>query len=95
MFASDPQVFLGTRYLTKLANDHVDSVNAGISSARTYRLEVDLHTTINTLLENMESFGKIKIIDSDANLPFSINIEQAQIPIERIITVNDIMRWAR
>ena len=59
-FATDLQVFLGTRQITSTVNDQIEAVKTEISSAQNYQIEVELHTKINTLLENVKSFGEIK-----------------------------------
>lgn len=77
---SDLQVFLGTRQINKLILDEVQSVKSMTSAMQDYKIGVEIHQGIVSLLENVDHFGKVKIEENTISLPFKdAKVDQAQI----------------
>ncbi|XP_052061991.1 uncharacterized protein LOC127702036 [Mytilus californianus] len=77
---SDLQVFLGTRQINKLIHNEVQSVKSMTSSLQDYKIGVEIHQEIISLLENVDTFGKVKVEENTISLPFKDpKVDQAQI----------------
>ncbi|XP_071172323.1 E3 ubiquitin-protein ligase TRIM45-like [Mytilus edulis] len=77
---SDLQVFLGTRQMNKLIHNEVQSVKSMTSTLQDYKIGVEIHQGITSLLENVDNFGKVKIDETTPKLPFKdAKVDQAQI----------------
>ncbi|VDH94963.1 Hypothetical predicted protein [Mytilus galloprovincialis] len=77
---SDLQVFLGTRQVTKLIHNEVQSVKSMTSTLQDYKIGFEIHQEITSLLENVDNFGKVKVEENIIKLPFKdAKVDQAQI----------------
>ncbi|XP_052103843.1 uncharacterized protein LOC127737295 [Mytilus californianus] len=78
-FDSDSQVFLGTRQIDKKVHEEIESVKMSLSSVRKYKVEIEVNQELTSLLENINSFGQIKVQENAVSTPFVFkNIDQAQ-----------------
>ncbi|XP_071160464.1 uncharacterized protein [Mytilus edulis] len=76
---SDSQVFLGTRQIDKIVHEEIESVKMSLSSVRKYTIDIEVNEELTSLLENINSFGKIKVNENAVSIPFIFeNIDQAQ-----------------
>ncbi|VDH94965.1 blast:Tripartite motif-containing protein 45 [Mytilus galloprovincialis] len=80
LVGSDLQVFLGTRQMNKLIHNEVQSVKSITSTLQDYKIGVEIHQGITSLLENVDNFGKVEVEENIINLPFKdAKVDQAQI----------------
>ncbi|CAG2190267.1 unnamed protein product [Mytilus edulis] len=80
LVGSDLQVFLGTRQMNKLIHNEVQSVKLMTSTLQDYKIGVEIHQGITSLLENVDNFGKVKVEENTISLPFKdAKVDQAQI----------------
>ncbi|VDI45253.1 Hypothetical predicted protein [Mytilus galloprovincialis] len=80
LVGSDLQVFLGTRQMNKLIHNEVKSVKSMTSTLQDYKIGVEIHQGIISLLENVDNFGKVKVEENIIKLPFKdAKVDQAQI----------------
>ncbi|CAG2258106.1 unnamed protein product [Mytilus edulis] len=81
-FASDLQVFLGTRHLNKTMSKKIGSLKEEIRSCTKNRMEIDVNHVISSLENEVKLFGEIKVIETMANLQLKdAKTDQAQIQI--------------
>ncbi|XP_071172326.1 transcription intermediary factor 1-alpha-like [Mytilus edulis] len=87
---SDLQVFLRTRQVNKLIHNEVQSAKSVTSTLQDYKIGVEIHQGITSLLEKVDNFGKVKVEENTISLPFKdAKVDQAQIvhtPIGRSFT---------
>ncbi|VDI09063.1 Hypothetical predicted protein [Mytilus galloprovincialis] len=80
LVGSDLQVFLGTRQMNNLIHNKVKHVRSITSTLQDYKIGVEIHKGITSLLENVDRFGKIKVEENTFSLPFKdAKVDQAQI----------------
>ncbi|XP_071171922.1 transcription intermediary factor 1-alpha-like [Mytilus edulis] len=80
LVGSDLQVFLGTRQMNKVIHNEVQSVKLMTSTLQDYKIGVEIHKGITSLLENVDNFGKVKVEENTISLPFKdAKVDQAQI----------------
>ncbi|XP_063430711.1 uncharacterized protein LOC134712783 [Mytilus trossulus] len=78
-FDSDIQVFLGTRQIDKIVHEEIEYVKMSLGSIRKYTIEIEVNEELTSMLENINSFGKIKVNENAVSIPFIFeNIDQAQ-----------------
>ncbi|CAC5418192.1 unnamed protein product [Mytilus coruscus] len=79
-FASDQQVFLGTRQIDKLVMSEIESVKASTDSVNDYKFNLVLNSDIQKLSNGVvKEFGKIQVTEHITNLDIKeLKIEQAQ-----------------
>lgn len=78
-FGSDLQVFLRTREINKLIHEKVRKVESTTSAMPDYKIGVEMHAGINTLLKDVDNFGTIKIKENTISLPYKhVKAGQAQ-----------------
>ncbi|CAC5365060.1 unnamed protein product [Mytilus coruscus] len=81
-FASDLQVFLGTRQLNKIITENIKSLKEEITDHTNNRMEIQIHHVISSLMNEVKHFGEIKVIETKASLQLTdAKIDQAQIQI--------------
>ncbi|XP_076095695.1 uncharacterized protein LOC143066769 [Mytilus galloprovincialis] len=81
-FASDIQLFLGTRQINKTVFKEVESVKERIKSVQNYEINFTLNPSITALMNESDQFGKISVKMTETNLPFKeAKVDQAQIEI--------------
>ncbi|XP_076090601.1 uncharacterized protein LOC143062720 [Mytilus galloprovincialis] len=81
-FASDLQVFLGTRHLNKIMSKKIGSLKEEIRRCTKNRMEIDVNHVISSLENEIKLFGEIKVIETMANLQLKdAKFDQAQIQI--------------
>ncbi|XP_063425271.1 uncharacterized protein LOC134708559 [Mytilus trossulus] len=81
-FASDLQVFLGTRQLNKTIGKKIGSIKEEIKNCTKTRMEIKVNRVISSLVNEVKQFGEIKVIETMANLQLKdAKIDQAQIQI--------------
>ncbi|XP_052093344.1 uncharacterized protein LOC127729557 isoform X2 [Mytilus californianus] len=81
-FASDLQVFLGTRQLNQSVSKQVESLKEEIRVCTKSRMEIEIHHMICSLMKEVKQFGEIKVIETMTNLQLKdAKIDQAQIQI--------------
>ncbi|CAG2229593.1 unnamed protein product [Mytilus edulis] len=81
-FASDIQLFLGTRQINKTVFKEVKSVKAGIKSVSNYEVNLQLHTSIMALMNQVDQLGNIHVKKNITSLPFKeAKEDQAQIQL--------------
>ncbi|XP_063409083.1 uncharacterized protein LOC134692555 [Mytilus trossulus] len=80
-FASDLQVFLGTRQIDKLVMSETESIKTAAKSMYDYKFNLVLNSDIQKLSNSVvKDFGKIQVAEQFSNLNIKeIKIEQAQI----------------
>ncbi|XP_052092871.1 uncharacterized protein LOC127729206 [Mytilus californianus] len=82
-FASDLQVFLGTRQLNKTITEKIGSLKADMKDHTNNRMEIEIHHVISSLMEEVKQFGEIKVFVTKAGLELKdAKIDQAQIHIQ-------------
>ncbi|XP_063420949.1 uncharacterized protein LOC134706170 [Mytilus trossulus] len=82
-FASDLQVFLGTRHLNKTMRKKIESLKEEIRNCTKNRMEIKVNHVINSLVNEVKLFGEIKVIETMANLQLKdAKTDQAQIQIQ-------------
>ncbi|XP_063425266.1 uncharacterized protein LOC134708556 [Mytilus trossulus] len=82
-FASDLQVFLGTRHLNKTMRKKIESLKEEIRNCTKNRMEIEVNHVINSLVNEVKLFGEIKVMETTANLQLKdAKIDQAQIQIQ-------------
>lgn len=81
-FASDLQMFLSTHQMNEEVQDQVHSLKDAISSVQNFNIEIELHQEITSLLKDVNSFGKIKVVENATSFKFQEGkIDQAQIQL--------------
>ncbi|XP_063425269.1 uncharacterized protein LOC134708557 [Mytilus trossulus] len=81
-FASDLQVFLGTRHLNITMRKKIELLKEEIRNCTKNRMEIEVNHVINSLVNEVKLFGEIKVMESTANLQLKdAKIDQAQIQI--------------
>ncbi|XP_071155100.1 uncharacterized protein [Mytilus edulis] len=81
-FASDLQVFLGTRQLNQSLCKKIGSLKEEIRDNTNYNMEIEVNHVISSLVNEVKQFGKIKVMETMANLQLKdAKIDQAQIQI--------------
>ncbi|CAC5365069.1 unnamed protein product [Mytilus coruscus] len=81
-FASDLQVFLGTRELNKTITEGIVSLKKKIRDHTNNRMKIEIHQVIGSLMKEVRQFGEIKVIETKARLQLTeAKIDQAQIQI--------------
>ncbi|XP_076085035.1 uncharacterized protein LOC143055873 [Mytilus galloprovincialis] len=80
-FASDLQVFLGTRQIDQLVMSETESIKTAAKSMYDYKFNLVLNSDIQKLSNGLvKDFGKIQVAEPTSNLNIKeIKIEQAQI----------------
>ncbi|CAC5365057.1 unnamed protein product [Mytilus coruscus] len=81
-FASDLQVFLGTRQLNKTITEKIGSLKEDIRDHTNNRMELGIHHVISSLMKEVMQFGEMKVIETKDSLQLKdAKIDQAQIQI--------------
>ncbi|CAC5411123.1 unnamed protein product [Mytilus coruscus] len=81
-FASDLQVFLGTRKFNKTITENIESLKEEIRDHTNTSMELEIHHVIGSLMKEVRQFGEIKVIETKASLQLKdAKSDQAQIPI--------------
>ncbi|CAC5365066.1 unnamed protein product [Mytilus coruscus] len=81
-YATDLQVFLGTRELNKTMNEKIGSLKEEIRDHTNDRIELEIHHVLGVLMKEVGQFGVIKVIETKAGLQLKDGkIDQAQIQI--------------
>ncbi|XP_063420872.1 E3 ubiquitin-protein ligase TRIM22-like [Mytilus trossulus] len=82
-FASDLQVFLGTRELKNRTAEQIGSLKEDINDHKNSRMEIEVHHVLSSLMKEVKQFGEVKVIETKAGLELKdANIDQAQIQIQ-------------
>ncbi|CAG2224250.1 unnamed protein product [Mytilus edulis] len=82
-FASDVQLFLGTRQINKAVYKEVESVKEEINSVQNYEMNIQLHPLIVSLMNEVDQLGKLSIKKTATILPFKdAKVDQAQIQLQ-------------
>lgn len=55
--ASDIQVFLGTREIDKNVSEEIKSIKGIINSATCFDIEIDIDTSVSSILNSIYQFG--------------------------------------
>ncbi|CAC5403239.1 unnamed protein product [Mytilus coruscus] len=79
-FASDVQVFLGTRQIDKLVMSEIESIKTATDSIYDYKFNMILNSDVQKLSNGVvKNFGEIQVAEHDSNLDIKeLKIEQAQ-----------------
>ncbi|VDI35513.1 Hypothetical predicted protein [Mytilus galloprovincialis] len=81
-FASDIQLFLGTRQINEAVFKEVDTIKERIKSVQNYEINFTLNPSIMALMNESDQFGKISVRTTTTNLPFKeAKLDQAQIEL--------------
>ncbi|XP_052093338.1 uncharacterized protein LOC127729556 isoform X2 [Mytilus californianus] len=81
-FASDLQVFLGTRQLYQSVSRQVEWLKEEIRVCSKSKIEIEIHHMICSLMKEVKQYGEIKVIETITNLQLKdAKIDQAQIQI--------------
>ncbi|VDI27959.1 tripartite motif-containing protein 28 [Mytilus galloprovincialis] len=79
-FASDIQLFLGTRQIKGTVFKEVESVKEGIKSVENSEINLQFHPYVMALLNEVEPLGEISVKNTKNSLPFKeANVDQAQV----------------
>ncbi|XP_076099046.1 uncharacterized protein LOC143068691 [Mytilus galloprovincialis] len=92
-FASDIQLFLGTRQINKTVLKEVKSVKEGIKSVPNYEVNLQLHTAIIALMNEVDQLGVISVKENITSLPFKeakLDQAQKQLPVQELNNINNI-----
>ncbi|CAG2220348.1 unnamed protein product [Mytilus edulis] len=82
-FASDLQVFLGTRELKNRTAEQIGSLKEDIRDHKNNRMEIEIHHVLGSLIKEVKQFGEIKVIETKASLKLKdAKIDQAQTQIQ-------------
>ncbi|CAG2229160.1 unnamed protein product [Mytilus edulis] len=89
-FASDIQLFLGTRQINETVFKEVESVKERIKSLKNYEINFTLNPSLTALMKDSDQIGKLFIKTTKTNLLFKeAKVDQAQIEL-RMPDTNDI-----
>ncbi|CAG2213999.1 unnamed protein product [Mytilus edulis] len=78
-FASDVQVFLGTREMNIIVAKEIETITRTINAALHFKIEAELDLNISSLLNQADAMGKILLQEIPTNLRFKdAKIYQAQ-----------------
>ncbi|VDI76335.1 Hypothetical predicted protein [Mytilus galloprovincialis] len=81
-FASDIQLFLGTRQINQSVFREVESVKERIMSVQNYEMKFILDPSITALMNESDQFGKLSVKTTTTDLPFKeAKVDQAQIEL--------------
>ncbi|XP_063420939.1 uncharacterized protein LOC134706160 [Mytilus trossulus] len=81
-FASDLQVFLGTRQLNQAVCTKIGSLTEEIKDYTNNNMEIEVHRVIGSLENEIKQFGEIRVIEAMVNLQLKdAKTDQAQIQI--------------
>ncbi|CAG2246049.1 unnamed protein product [Mytilus edulis] len=72
LFASDLQVFLGTCQMNNITMEKIKTLKAEIGKEQNYTIEMKLNSVFSSLMNKVEQFGKIHIIESNADLQLKV-----------------------
>ncbi|XP_063427220.1 uncharacterized protein LOC134710754 [Mytilus trossulus] len=92
-FASDIQLFLGTRQINKTVYEKVESVKERIKSVQDYEVHLQLHLVVMAFMNQIGQLGNILVKKTTTSLPFKeAKIDQAQIQLRVHVkkTINNI-----
>ncbi|CAG2238329.1 unnamed protein product [Mytilus edulis] len=92
-FASEIQLFLGTRQISEAVFKEVESVKERIKSVPNYAIDLQLYPSIIALMNEVDQLGKISVKKTTTSLPFKeAKIDQAQIqlPVQETKSINNI-----
>ncbi|CAC5361313.1 unnamed protein product [Mytilus coruscus] len=80
-FASDLQVFLGTRQIDKLVMSEIESIKTATDSIYNYKFNLALNSDVQKLSNGVvKNFGLIQVAEHATNLDIKdLKIEQAQL----------------
>ncbi|VDI08752.1 Hypothetical predicted protein [Mytilus galloprovincialis] len=77
--ASDVQVFLGTREINKTLSEEIKTIKGIIYSTKYYEIKIEIEGTITSLLDCVDSFGMISVVERNSELEFrDVKLDQAQ-----------------
>lgn len=78
-FASDVQVFLGTREMNTIVAKEIETFTRTINAALHFKIEADIDLDISSLLNRIDGMGQILLQEIPAGLQFKdAKIDQAQ-----------------
>ncbi|CAC5404801.1 unnamed protein product [Mytilus coruscus] len=81
-FASDIQLFLGTRQINEAVFREKEYVKEEIKSAHNYKINIQLHPSIMSLMNDIDQLGKILVKKTTASISFKeVKVDQAQIQL--------------
>ncbi|CAC5389421.1 unnamed protein product [Mytilus coruscus] len=82
-FASDLQVFLGTRQIDKLVMSEIESIKTATDSIYDYKFNLDLNSDIEKVSNGgVKEFGEIQVTEHTTKLDFKeLKLEQAQMQL--------------
>ncbi|XP_063420940.1 uncharacterized protein LOC134706161 [Mytilus trossulus] len=81
-FASDLQVFLGTRQLNQAVCTKIGSLTEEIKDYTNNNMEIEIHRVIGSLENEIQRFGEIRVIEAMVDLQLKdAKTDQAQIQI--------------
>ncbi|CAC5395462.1 unnamed protein product [Mytilus coruscus] len=92
-FASDIQLFLGTRQTNEAVFKEVEAVKERIKSVQNYEVYLQLHPSVMGLMNEVDQLGEISIKKTTTSLPFKeAKVDQAQIqlPVQEVKSINNI-----
>lgn len=78
-FASDLQVFVGTRQLDKKITEKMRLFQKELDDYTNNRMKIEIHKVTGYFFKEITQFGEIKVFETDANIKFKdAKISQAQ-----------------
>lgn len=82
LFASDVQLFLGTRQMIEAVFKEVKSVKEGFMFLQTYQIQIQFHPTIMSFMDDIDQLGNMSVKKTTTSLPFKeVKVVQAQIQL--------------
>lgn len=92
-FASDIQIFLGTRQINEAVFKEVETVKEEIKSVFNYKLYLQFQPSITALKNEMDQLGNISVKRTTIRLPFKeakVDQAQKQLPVSEMKSINNI-----
>ncbi|CAG2230899.1 unnamed protein product [Mytilus edulis] len=86
-FASDVQIFLGTRQINETFSQEVESVKEVIQILEKSEICLQLHPSAIALMNEVDQLGEISLKKTITSLPFiEANVDQAQVQLRNPLT---------
>ncbi|XP_052066807.1 zinc-binding protein A33-like [Mytilus californianus] len=91
--ASDEQIFLGTREMSKVVEKEINSMKSMFDAGKSYEIKLELDANISSLLDNVSHLGIISIKEDNANMQFKetkLNQAKMQVSLPLVNSVQEL-----
>ncbi|XP_052066518.1 protein wech-like isoform X1 [Mytilus californianus] len=92
-FASDEQIFLGTRAIGKVVEKEITSIKTIYNAVQSYEINFELDANISSFLDNVSHLGSILVKEENVNLQFKeqkLNQAQMQVSLPLVNVVHEL-----